>query len=252
MKAFTIVGTSKTGKTTTIENIIRELVRRNFSVGSVKEIHFEKFAIDKEGSNTYRHAAAGAEVVTARGHYETDILYSRKLSVEEILKHYDQDYVIMEGVKDYNLPVILCASDSVDIESYRKEDFFNRIFAISGVVSNNEVSFGEIPVINSEKDMGRLADLITEKVFDILPDYPKECCSLCGFSCRELASMILSGKSKRTDCQLNDSKILLAINGEKIGLVPFVQDILSDTIKGFVSNLKGYKKAKKIEIIINQ
>lgn len=252
MKAFTVIGTTKTGKTTTIENIIKELKRRRFSVGSIKEIHYDKFAIDTEGTNTYRHAAAGAGIVTARGHCETDILYPRKLSVEEILKYYDQDYVVMEGVSDYNLPVIVCASDTADIEKYRKKDYFNRVFAISGVVSNTEKDYNGIPVINAVERAEELTDLIIEKVFDILPDYSPECCSECGYSCRELASRILSGRSKRQDCKIGQAKILLKIDGKNIGMVPFVQNILIDTIRGLVSNLKGYKKSGRIDITINK
>lgn len=55
MKVLSVIGTSKTGKTTIIENIIRELRRRRYTVGSVKDIHFEKFAMDTEGTNTDRH-----------------------------------------------------------------------------------------------------------------------------------------------------------------------------------------------------
>jgi molybdopterin-guanine dinucleotide biosynthesis protein B len=52
MKVFSVIGLSKSGKTTTIENIIKELRRRNYTVGSVKEIHFEKFKMDIEGTFT--------------------------------------------------------------------------------------------------------------------------------------------------------------------------------------------------------
>ena len=48
MKVFSVVGVTKSGKTTTIEQIIKEFIRRGYSVGSVKEIHFEQFAIDKK------------------------------------------------------------------------------------------------------------------------------------------------------------------------------------------------------------
>jgi molybdopterin-guanine dinucleotide biosynthesis protein B len=48
------------------EAIIAELRRRNYRVGSVKDIHFEGFALDQEGTNTHRHKMAGAELVTAR------------------------------------------------------------------------------------------------------------------------------------------------------------------------------------------
>ena len=106
MRAFSVIGITKTGKTTTIENIIRELKKRNYSVGSIKEIHFDSFAIDIPGTNTDRHRQAGSELVTARGYHETDIMFPSKLPIEEILRYYEQDYVVMEGVKDYNIPMI--------------------------------------------------------------------------------------------------------------------------------------------------
>ena len=36
-------------------------------MGSVKNIHFEQFTLDMEGSNTWRHKQAGSELVVARG-----------------------------------------------------------------------------------------------------------------------------------------------------------------------------------------
>jgi molybdopterin-guanine dinucleotide biosynthesis adapter protein len=164
MRLFSVIGLSESGKTTTIENIIKELRRRGYSVGTVKEIHYKDFAMDKEGTNTYRHIKAGAEPVTARGLYETDILFRKKLNIYEILKFYDTDYVVMEGVKDYNCPVILCASSLEDIERNRGEEYFERIFLISGVVSNNTDEYRGIPVINSMDNTAALVDFIEQKV----------------------------------------------------------------------------------------
>jgi molybdopterin-guanine dinucleotide biosynthesis protein B len=251
MKALSVIGITKSGKTTTIENIIKELIRRGFSVGSIKEIHYEKFAIDTEGSNTYRHAAAGAEVVTARGYKETDILFPVQLPVEDILRFYVQDYVVMEGVSDYNVPVILCAHSLKELEEHKEKDYFNRVFAISGVVADSKNDFEKIPVINAEKNISELVDIIVEEVFDILPDFDPECCSACGYNCRELTARILHGISKRADCKLSEAKIILSIDGKSIGMVPFVQSIMKDTIKALVSNLKGYRQGKKIEITLN-
>ena len=74
MKVVSIFGFTKSGKTTTVEHVVAELRRRGYSVGSVKDIHFEDFTIETEGTNTYRHKKAGSQLVTARGLYETDIL----------------------------------------------------------------------------------------------------------------------------------------------------------------------------------
>lgn len=252
MKVLSVIGTTKTGKTTTIENIIKELRRRGHSVGSVKEIHYEGFTVDTEGTNTYRHRMAGSGLVTARGYEETDILYPGKLPVEDILRHYTQDYVIMEGVADYNVPVILCLRDEKDLKDHKGKDYFDRVFMISGVAANSgKESLGGIPVLSSEDDIVRMVDIIAEKVFDMLPDFSPECCSVCGFSCRELCARILKGQSKRSDCRIEEDDILLSIDGKKISMVPFVKNIMRDSIKALVGNLKGYKKGKKIEITIN-
>jgi len=251
VKVFSVIGKSKSGKTTTIENIIKELKRRSYTVGSIKEIHYEKFTIDQEGTNTYRHRKAGSDLVTARGYYETDILFPRSLDINEILKFYSQDYVIMEGVVDYNCPIILCVNKKEDIEENRSKEYFERIFLISGVISNKTGECDGIPVINSKNNVKKLVDFIEHKVYKILPDFLPECCSECGFGCRELGVRILKGLAKVDDCILTKAKVKLFVNGRKIGMVPFVQNILKDCIKAFVKNLKGCEDVKKIELMVD-
>ena len=164
MKVLSVYGYTRSGKTSTVERIIRELKRRGYSVGSVKEIHYESFAIDTPGSNTDRHRRAGAELVTARGIHETDVLFPKRLSVEQILCFYSQDYVVMEGVTDTDAPKVLCAKNEEEIEQLINET----VFAISGVISNKLSHYKGIPVINSLKDAEAIVDLIEEKV----KDYP--------------------------------------------------------------------------------
>ena len=62
MKIFTVVGTSDTGKTSTIVEIIKELVKRDFEVNSVKSVHIDNFTIDKKGKDSWRHREAGSKV----------------------------------------------------------------------------------------------------------------------------------------------------------------------------------------------
>lgn len=246
MKVFSVVGITESGKTTTIENIIKELRKRGYSVGSVKEIHFEQFAIDTEGSNTYRHKEAGSQLVTARGNYETDILFQEKLSVEKILKFYDHDFVVLEGVTDANVPKIITAHNEKEV----LERLDDMAFAISGKLSNTLEEFETLPVINTMDNVERLVDLIEEKVYDKLPDFPEECCDKCGYNCRQLGAMILKGQAKREDCILKESKVKLQIDGKDIDMVPFVQNILSNAILGVVKELEGYEKGKQITVRI--
>lgn len=247
MKVLSVIGTTKTGKTATIENIIRELRRRRYTVGSVKEIHFEEFAIDTEGTNTDRHRKAGSQLVTARGIYETDILFQEKISMDELLRFYDHDFVILEGVTDVNAPRIITAISEEDIE----EKYDELTFCISGVISNTKTEYNGLPVINSIDNIKKLVDLIEEKVYDRLPDFPAECCDACGFSCRELGSRILKGEAKREDCKILNTKVKLLVDNNEIQIVPFVKDILSNAVLGVVKELEGYKKGKEIKVIIN-
>lgn len=246
MKVFSVYGITKSGKTTTVEEIIKELRKRRYTVGSVKEIHYEKFKIDTEGTNTDRHKKAGAQLVTARGMFETDILYQEKLSMEEILKAYNYDYVVLEGVTDINAPKIITAHSIEEIE----ERLDPSVFVISGKISNELNEYKNIPVINATTEIERLVDFIEEKVFEKLPDFPQECCKACGFSCSELCGKILKGEAKREDCIISRSNIKLYIDENEIDMVPFVQNILSNAVIGVVKELEGYKKNSKITIKI--
>ncbi len=160
MKVFSVLGYSGSGKTTTIEYIIKELQRREYTVGTIKEIHYKKFSMDRDGTNTSRHKNAGAQVVTARGLNETDILFPFRLPVDDILRFYNHDFVIMEGVADYNAPKIICARTADEINEIKDSS----VFAISGVMSNSIKNYGDLPVFNPLKDVVSLVDLIEEKI----------------------------------------------------------------------------------------
>ncbi|HLV09291.1 MAG TPA: molybdopterin-guanine dinucleotide biosynthesis protein B [Halanaerobiales bacterium] len=246
MKIFSVFGISGTGKTTTIEKLLAEIKKRNYTVGSIKEIHFEDFAIDTEGTNTYRHRQAGSELVTARGYYETDILFPRRLELEELIKYYHHDYLVIEGVEKGNFPKVLTAKNIEEIE----ERFDETVIAISGRISEEIDNYKGIPAINALDDVSALFDLIESKSFEVLPDFPPECCTACGYSCRELAVKIIKGEASREDCIISRSNIKLLIDGEEIEMVPFVQRLLRNAVMGVVSELEGYQPGSQIELRI--
>lgn len=246
MKAIAINGRTKSGKTTVCETLIKGLRKRGYTVGSVKEIHFEQFAIDPDPiTNTNRHRAAGSQLVTARGMRETDILYQSMLPMEEILKHYSYDYVILEGVTDLNVPRILTAHNEQEVQ----DQMDGRAVAVSGVLANS--ASGKLlglPVFHALKNPEALVNFAEERAFEPLPSFDPACCSECGYSCRELAGLIAWQKAQREDCLLWSQQTELTINGVPVIMVPFVQSILKNTILGIVRELRGFEEHSAIEI----
>ncbi|GAB1476101.1 hypothetical protein MASR2M70_09330 [Bacillota bacterium] len=162
MKVFSIFGISDSGKTTTAEAVIAELCSRGYSVGSIKDIHFQEFAMDSEGTDTWRHKAAGAKLVTARGLHETDVLFPSRLSLDKLLSLYEQDFVVLEGANNFLGPAIISARTEEEIEERMRDT----VFAIAGVVSALKNEYRGLPVYDARKDVSKLVDLIVKTVPD--------------------------------------------------------------------------------------
>lgn len=246
MKAIAINGTSNSGKTALCEIIIKGLRERGYTVGSIKEIHSLDFALDPDPrEDTGRHRASGSQLVTARAFRETDILYPMKLSIDEILKHYDHDFVVLEGVTDCNCPRILTAHDEEEVQERLDE----RVIAVSGVLANKgSGELSGVPVLHALQDPKSLVDLVEQRAFAPLPFFDPDCCSLCGYSCRELAGRIAQQKATREDCILDAATVELVVNGCSIPMVPFVQRLLKNAVLGVAKELQGYKEHSEIKV----
>ena len=58
-----IVGRAKSGRTTLLEKLLRELKQRGHRVGTVKHHSHPGFEVDHPGKDTWRHAQAGSDHV---------------------------------------------------------------------------------------------------------------------------------------------------------------------------------------------
>lgn len=96
---------SGTGKTTLLLKVLALLKERGYRVGTVKHALHE-IQLDKEGSDSWRHAQAGADicVIAGRGILAT-LRKVEQPSLEEALAHvsHDTDIVLVEGFKE--LPI---------------------------------------------------------------------------------------------------------------------------------------------------
>ena len=249
MKAFAVIGYHHTGKTTVVTELIKSLTAKGYKVATIKDIHSEAYFADKEGSNTWKHMQAGAKMVLAKGLSDSNLIFPKSLTLKEILPLLKCDYLIIEGMKDAPVPKILCAESTEQLE----ELYDDTVIAISGKIANAANNWQEPQVFDIFADGDKLTNLVIEKVFEVLPINDTECCSVCGLSCYEMAAAILSGERRRSDCKTDHPESLsITIDGKPVTLVPFVQNLLKDIIKGFVQNLKDADSNGNITIEIKQ
>ena len=160
MKIFAIIGYTNSGKTSTLVEIIKELVRRGKTVNTVKAIHIEGFSVDTEGKDSWRHRQAGAKITAIRSDVETALLFQKSMSAKELIPFFNADYLILEGfTEEKNVPKIICSTSLEDID----KRFNQTIFAISGVISKTLNEFKNVKVINGLTSAKELVDLIEER-----------------------------------------------------------------------------------------
>jgi len=99
-----VVGGKKSGKTTTIETLIRHLAKEGYKIGAVKHIPEPNFTIDQKGKDTWTYAQSGATMIIAVSAREIATIEktdSRGQSLTEILRKCKNcDLVFMEGFRD--------------------------------------------------------------------------------------------------------------------------------------------------------
>jgi len=106
---ISIVGKSKSGKTTLIERLVLELKSRGYKVATIKHTT-HPVATDKPGKDSWRHIQAGSEA-TAISSPQGIVLFKpvkNEASIEQVVRLLDgaYDIVIVEGFKQSNAPKI--------------------------------------------------------------------------------------------------------------------------------------------------
>jgi len=248
MYAVQVCGYHQSGKTTTVKQLIIRLKKAGLSVASIKDIHLEGFQMDTPNRNTYIHKLAGADLVIARAQAETDFLYYRRMELLEIASKIDPNWLVVEGFKQFPLPKIVCGKTAAEVD----ELLDRRTFAIAGIISNTTTAYRGLPVINplDEHQADQLWELMMAKVFPMLPYVDDDCCRLCGLTCSTMVEAIIQGEKTYNDCLINQTSVHLTIGNREIAMVPFVQRILKNNILAVVSELDGWEKDRRIEIVV--
>jgi len=104
-----IVGKSKSGKTTLMEGLIRELKSRGYRVGTIKHIP-QGLSFDEPGKDSWRHIQAGSEATVISSPDRVVLIkpVAQALTLDEAahLVGEDCDIILAEGFKQDNAPKI--------------------------------------------------------------------------------------------------------------------------------------------------
>ncbi len=104
-----IVGKSKSGKTTLIEKLLGELKSRGYKVATIKHTN-QKLTFDEPGKDSWRHTQAGSETVIISSPDRLVLIkpVTEEPSLEEIahLAGENYDLILTEGFSEGNAPKI--------------------------------------------------------------------------------------------------------------------------------------------------
>ena len=154
---ISVVGTSKSGKTTLIEKLIPELKNRGYRIGTIKHTS-HGFDMDKKGKDSWRHKAAGADtVVIASREKIVMVKDENSAGLERLGKYFDDVHlVITEGFKKENRP---------KIEIYRSHKnnlpLCQNDKTVIALVTDTDIRVN-VPVFGLE-EIKSLADMIEKK-----------------------------------------------------------------------------------------
>jgi molybdopterin-guanine dinucleotide biosynthesis protein MobB len=155
-----IVGSSNSGKTTLIERLIPEFIKRGYRVATIKH-HGEDFQIDQKGKDSWRHKEAGAHTVVISSPQKVALVEdaSHDHSLEELAARFIQgvDIIIAEGFKRAKHPKVEVFRQEVQPHPLAPE-----LENVIAIVSDDPLPL-DIPCFNLN-DISRIADIIEKAV----------------------------------------------------------------------------------------
>jgi molybdopterin-guanine dinucleotide biosynthesis protein MobB len=104
---ISIVGESKSGKTTLIEKLIAELKSRGYRVATIKHsVH--RLSFDKSGKDSWRHIQAGSDATAIASPQQIVLIktVTEEPDLNEMARLLGEDYdiILAEGFKQSNAP----------------------------------------------------------------------------------------------------------------------------------------------------
>lgn len=236
MKAVSIVGYKKSGKTTLTRKLADTLEARGKSVTIAKFTHSGLSTPDTDTGNF----AKENRTVIGLSEKECAIHWGEKKMLPDVLPLAQADYLLIEGGKTLSwLPRIILLRASEEQEALDKG---------LAIASFGDLGATDLPNY-TDATLEELVDCIEEKAFML----PALDCGACGEeTCEVIAQKIVAGKATMKACKsVNNASMSITVNGSPVGLNPFVENIIRGSIEGMLGSLKGYAPGSKVEIKIS-
>ena len=229
LKAIGIIGYKNSGKTTLLTKLAKELNARGYTVSSIK--HTSE-GIDIANKDTYLHRQF-TEQSAIIAPSESAIFFPEGKTLEYMISLLEADFVLIEGLKkEKTYPKIICLKSGDNLES-----LVDGLEVCIYGIDLNQNPETNVPFFNSDKDIGKIADIIERVAFKL----PNLNCGGCGYdTCYELALEIIKKNRTPEDCVAMNSNIKIEINGQIVALNPFVSNLFINTIKAMMSSLKNF------------
>jgi molybdopterin-guanine dinucleotide biosynthesis protein B len=156
-RLFGVTGWKNAGKTTLVERLVAEFVRRGWTVATVKHAHHDA-DIDRPGTDSFRHRAAGATEVALVGGRRYAIMHEGpEPQLVDILQRLSPaDLVLIEGFKRE-------PHAKIEVRAGPGESLAARDPNIVAIAADMQPSEKHLPWFRRD-DITGIADLIASRV----------------------------------------------------------------------------------------
>ncbi|MGB3400419.1 MAG: molybdopterin-guanine dinucleotide biosynthesis protein MobB [Candidatus Deferrimicrobiaceae bacterium] len=229
IKAVGIVGGSDANRATLVRGLTQELTGRGHQVAVLR--HPSDDADDSPEEAASLAGTVGLSgFVSERG---TVLYWPQPLTMEEIIRHIDADFLIADGfAEEKSFPRIVALDDGFD------QDDLSLDLTLCTIASGDGPKDAAAPVLGLD-DMARIADVVEKAAFKL----PALDCKECGFkTCYEMAGAIVAGDRTVADCVSLSPQTVVTLDGQLMPMKSFVSDIIRGTIVGMLTSLKGFHK----------
>jgi molybdopterin-guanine dinucleotide biosynthesis protein B len=153
---FGVTGWKNAGKTTLVERLVAEFVRRGWTVNTIKHAHHD-VDVDQPGRDSYRHRAAGAkEVAVVGGHRYAIMREQEEPTLSEVMARLaPADLVLIEGYKRE-------PHAKIEVRGGTGEPMASRDPTIAAIAADEKPADCDLPWFRRE-DIAAIADFIASR-----------------------------------------------------------------------------------------